>query len=86
MKELELERDSLLKEKTHYLSLENDYEEIQVYFNNFTKIYSTNKSSFQRKLEITKVDYTHGMKALQMDYENKIEIFEVKINFFKIYS
>lgn len=46
MKELELERDSLLKEKTHYLSLENDYEEIQVYFNNFTKIYSTNKSSF----------------------------------------
>ncbi|CAF3425660.1 unnamed protein product [Rotaria socialis] len=34
----------------------------------------------KRKLEITKVDYTHGMKALQMDYENKIEIFELQLS------
>ncbi|CAF0764848.1 unnamed protein product [Rotaria sordida] len=62
VKEIEFERDSLSKEKTKFLSLENDYDEIK------------------RKLEITKVDYTHGMKALQMDYENKIEIFQLQLS------
>ncbi|CAF4616260.1 unnamed protein product [Rotaria sp. Silwood1] len=62
IKEIEFEKESLSKEKTKFISLENDYEDIK------------------RKLEITKVDYTHGMKALQMDYENKIEIFQLQLS------
>ncbi|CAF2893391.1 unnamed protein product [Rotaria sp. Silwood2] len=62
IKEIEFEKDLLSKEKTKFISLENDYEEIK------------------RKLEITKVDYTHSMKALQMDYENKIEICQLQLS------
>ncbi len=60
------------------MSIEKDYEDMKVCLiksSKYIEIYD-----FQKKLEITKNDYTRGMKALQMDYENKIEEFQVNFH------
>ncbi len=40
----------------------------------------------QRKFETAKMEYTRGMKTIQVDYENKLETLKVKTNSHRKYS
>lgn len=82
-----MEKDVLVQEKSKFMVMENDYEELKVDLN---KPFKINLSfffwCFQRKLETTKMDYTRGMKALQIDYENKLQLIQVEKSYFSFIS
>ncbi|CAF4693613.1 unnamed protein product [Rotaria sp. Silwood1] len=77
IKEIEFDRDSL---SIQYHSISKTLNDEKTKFQTKLASLESDYEEMKRKLETAKMEYTRGMKTIQVDYENKIETLKLQLS------